>query len=66
MHPFILFAYKQYLTLCNMYLEFSFVFSSRSYELLIKTNEKNEEKTIFKLINAQKHRTYLKAQLVYL
>lgn len=40
MHPFILFAYKQYLTLCNMYLEFSFVFSSRSYELLIKTNEK--------------------------
>lgn len=58
MHPFILFAYKQYLTLCNMYLEFSFVFSSRSYELLIKT--------IFKLINAQKHRTYLKAQLVYL
>lgn len=44
MHPFILFAYKQYLTLCNMYLEFSFVFSSRSYELLIKTNEKMKRK----------------------
>lgn len=44
MHPFILFAYKQYLTLCNMYLEFSFVFSSRSYELSIKTNEKMKRK----------------------